>query len=128
MAIFKPVIKEFSETREILDAMQVATQESILDIGDFYRLGKVANIVENTKIETINIDHHPLTENDFALKADLISKYDIQKDKSYSKIGYYLSDEYLNIGKSYVMENYVRLYMQKHKYFDIYNLKKWSSE
>ena len=37
----------------------------ILDIGDFYRLGKVANIVENTKIETINIDHHPLTENDF---------------------------------------------------------------
>ena len=68
----------------------------------------------------------PLTENDFALKADLISKYDIQKDKSYSKIGYYLSDEYLNIGKSYVMENYVRLYIQKHKYFDIYNLKKWS--
>ena len=37
----------------------------ILDVGDFYRLGKVANIVENTKIETINIDHHPLTENDF---------------------------------------------------------------
>ena len=37
----------------------------ILDIGDFYRLGKVANIIENTKIETISIDHHPLTQNDF---------------------------------------------------------------
>ena len=69
----------------------------------------------------------PLTEEDFKLKADLIQKYDIQKDHSYSKIGYYLSDEFLNIGKSYVMENYVRLYLQKYKYFDIYNLKKWSS-
>ena len=37
----------------------------ILDIGDFYRLGEVANIIEGTTIETINIDHHPLTENDF---------------------------------------------------------------
>ena len=37
----------------------------VLDIGDFYRLGKVANIIENTKIETVNIDHHPMTENDF---------------------------------------------------------------
>ena len=70
----------------------------------------------------------PLSEDDFSLKVDLISQYDIQKDHSYSKIRYYLSDEYLNIGKSYVMENYVRLYMQKHKYFDIYNLKKWSHE
>ena len=69
----------------------------------------------------------PLTDEDFRLKAELIQKYDIQKDHSYSKIGYYLSDEFLNIGKSYVMENYVRLYVQKHKYFDIYNLKKWSS-
>ena len=69
----------------------------------------------------------PLTEDDFKLKADLIQKYDIQKDHSYSKMGYYLSDEFLNIGKSYVMENYVRLYVQKYKYFDIYNLKKWSS-
>ena len=37
----------------------------ILDIGDFYRLGEVANVIEGTTIETINIDHHPLTENDF---------------------------------------------------------------
>ena len=37
----------------------------ILDIGDFYRLGEVANIIEGTTIETINIDHHPLTENNF---------------------------------------------------------------
>ena len=37
----------------------------ILDIGDFYRLGEVANIIESTTVETINIDHHPLTENDF---------------------------------------------------------------
>ena len=37
----------------------------ILDIGDFYRLGEVANVIEGTTIETINIDHHPLTENNF---------------------------------------------------------------
>ena len=37
----------------------------ILDIGDFYRLGEVANIIESTTVETINIDHHPLTENNF---------------------------------------------------------------
>ena len=37
----------------------------ILDIGDFYRLGEVANVIESTTIETINIDHHPLTENNF---------------------------------------------------------------
>ena len=37
----------------------------ILDIGDFYRLGEVANVIESTTVETINIDHHPLTENDF---------------------------------------------------------------
>ena len=37
----------------------------ILDIGDFYRLGEVANIIEGTTVETINIDHHPLTENNF---------------------------------------------------------------
>ena len=37
----------------------------ILDIGDFYRLGEVANVIEGTTIDTINIDHHPLTENDF---------------------------------------------------------------
>ena len=37
----------------------------ILDFGDFYRLGEVANIIEGTTVETINIDHHPLTENNF---------------------------------------------------------------
>ena len=37
----------------------------ILDIVDFYRLGEVANVIEGTTIETINIDHHPLTENNF---------------------------------------------------------------
>ena len=37
----------------------------ILDIGDFYRLGEVANVIEGTAIEIINIDHHPLTENNF---------------------------------------------------------------
>ena len=34
-------------------------------IRDSYRLGEVANIIESTTVETINIDHHPLTENDF---------------------------------------------------------------
>ena len=37
----------------------------ILEICELYRLGEVANVIEGTTIETINIDHHPLTENNF---------------------------------------------------------------
>jgi len=37
----------------------------ILDIGDFYRLGDIAHIIEENSIETLSIDHHPQSDNDF---------------------------------------------------------------
>ena len=37
----------------------------ILDIGDFYRLGDIAYIIEDHSIETVSIDHHPQSDNDF---------------------------------------------------------------
>lgn len=36
----------------------------ILDIGDFYRLGDVAYLVEENGIETLSIDHHAKSDND----------------------------------------------------------------
>ena len=36
----------------------------ILDIGDFYRLGDVAFLVEENDIETLSIDHHAKSDND----------------------------------------------------------------
>ena len=68
-----PLIYSFLNEKEIFNEIndeniafiKNADLGIILDIGDFYRLGEVANIIEGTTIETINIDHHPLTENDF---------------------------------------------------------------
>ena len=36
----------------------------ILDIGDFYRLGDVAFLVEENDIQTLSIDHHAKSDND----------------------------------------------------------------
>ena len=67
-----PLVYSFLNEKEIFNeindeniAFKNTDLEIILDIGDFYRLGEVANVIEGTTIETINIDHHPLTENDF---------------------------------------------------------------
>ena len=59
----KEIFNEISD--ENIASIKNADLGIILDIGDFYRLGEVANIIESTTVETINIDHHPLTENDF---------------------------------------------------------------
>ena len=59
----KEIFNEISD--ENIAFIKNADLGIILDIGDFYRLGEVANIIESTTVETINIDHHPLTENDF---------------------------------------------------------------
>jgi len=68
-----PIVYSFLNDKDIFDEIsdeniafiKNADLGIILDIGDFYRLGEVANIIENTTVETINIDHHALTENDF---------------------------------------------------------------
>jgi len=68
-----PIVYSFLNYKDIFDEIsdeniafiKNADLGIILDIGDFYRLGEVANIIENTTVETINIDHHALTENDF---------------------------------------------------------------
>ena len=56
-------------------------------------------------------------------KTKTIGKYDIQKDQSYTKIGYYLN-EHWNIGMAYVMENCAKY---KSEYYDIYKIKKWTT-
>ena len=49
--------------------------------------------------------------------------YDIGKEQSYSKMGYYLdSEEHWNIGKSYQMENFVHT---DNKYYEVYRIIKW---
>ena len=50
-------------------------------------------------------------------------KYDIQKDQSYTKLGYYLqSEEHYNIGRAHVLENYV---FDDYKNYEIYKIIKW---
>jgi LmbE family N-acetylglucosaminyl deacetylase len=64
-----------------------------------------------------------LTKEQYELKTKMISKYDIKKDQSYSKVGYYLN-EHWNIGMAYVMENCAKY---KSEYYDIYKIKKWTT-
>ena len=64
-----------------------------------------------------------LSEEQYKFKSKTISKYDIEKDQSYSKVGYYLN-EHWNIGMAYVMENCAKY---KSEYYDIYKIKKWTT-
>ena len=64
-----------------------------------------------------------LTEDQYKFKTKTIGKYDIQKDQSYTKVGYYLN-EHWNIGMAYVMENCAKY---KSEYYDIYKIKKWTT-
>ena len=64
-----------------------------------------------------------LNKNQWNFKNKTIEKYDIEKDQSYSKVGYYLN-EHWNIGMAYVMENYAKY---KSEYYDIYKIKKWTT-
>ena len=65
----------------------------------------------------------PLDEDQWKLKKEMCAKYDIGKEQSYSKLGYYLdSEEHWNIGKSYQMESFVHT---DHKYYEVYRIIKW---
>ena len=64
-----------------------------------------------------------LNKNQWNFKNKTIEKYDIEKDQSYSKVGYYLN-EHWNIGMAYVMENCAKY---KSEYYDIYKIKKWTT-
>jgi len=64
-----------------------------------------------------------LSQNQYEFKSKTLSRYDINKDQSYSKIGYYLK-EHWNIGMAYVMENCAKY---KSEYYDIYKIKKWTT-
>lgn len=64
-----------------------------------------------------------LTEKQYNFKTKTIGKYDIEKDQSYTKVGYYLN-EHWNIGMAYVMENCAKY---KSEYYDIYKIKKWTT-
>jgi len=64
-----------------------------------------------------------LNKKQYKVKSTAISKYDIKKDQSYSKVGYYL-DEHWNIGMASVMENCAKY---KSEYYDIYKIKKWTT-
>ena len=64
-----------------------------------------------------------LTEQQYKFKTETIGKYDIEKDQSYTKVGYYLN-EHWNIGMAYVMENCAKY---KSEYYDIYKIKKWTT-
>ena len=64
-----------------------------------------------------------LSKEQYDFKTKTISKYDISKDQSYSKVGYYLN-EHWNIGMAYVMENCAKY---KSEYYDIYKIKKWTT-
>ena len=64
-----------------------------------------------------------LSKEQYDFKTKTISKYDIEKDQSYTKVGYYLN-EHWNIGMAYVMENCAKY---KSEYYDIYKIKKWTT-
>ena len=62
-----------------------------------------------------------LTEEEFDLKKDMISEYDISKDHSYSRLGYYFENHW-NLGMAYVMEHKIRY---DSNYYDVYRILKW---
>ena len=62
----------------------------------------------------------PMSSELYALKDFCCQKYDIQKDESYTKMGYYL-DDHRNLGKLYTYENHVKYTSE---YFEVYSIKK----
>tara|TARA_R100001377_G_scaffold82756_1_gene63453 strand:- start:64 stop:696 length:633 start_codon:yes stop_codon:yes gene_type:complete len=64
-----------------------------------------------------------LEDDQYNLKKTALDKYDINKDQSYTKLGYYLqSEEHYNIGRAHVLENYV---FDDYKHYEIYKIIKW---
>ena len=62
----------------------------------------------------------PMSDDLYQLKNTCCLRYDIQKDESYTKMGYYLED-HRNLGKLYTYENHVKYTSE---YFEVYNIKK----
>ena len=59
----------------------------------------------------------------YALKKKSLDRYDINKDQSYTKWGYYLqSEEHYNIGRAHVLENFA---FDDYKTYEIYRIMKW---
>ena len=64
-----------------------------------------------------------LTPEQYEIKKAGLDKYDIQKENSYTKLGYYLqSEEHYNIGRAHVLENYV---FDDYKTYEVYKILKW---
>ena len=61
----------------------------------------------------------------FKIKKESLDRYNIHKEQSYTKSGYYLqSEEHYNIGRAHVLENYV---FDDYKNYEIYKILKWLS-
>jgi len=64
-----------------------------------------------------------LSSQAFSIKRKALDEYDISKEQSYSKWGYYLqSEEHYNIGRAYVLENFA---FDDYKNYEIYRILKW---
>ena len=99
-----------------------------IDQSDLSTLAQVRNLKVNGDIGSVfmvNVIKVNGTgkESYYNFKSKTISKYDINKDQSYSKVGYYLNSHW-NIGMAYVMENCAKY---KSEYYDIYKIKKWTT-
>jgi phosphoesterase RecJ-like protein len=69
----------------------------ILDIGDFYRLGDIAYLVEDNDIETLSIDHHPQSDNDLFTNTFI--------DLNACSVGEILYSYFCNINKTLIDKN-----------------------
>jgi len=64
-----------------------------------------------------------MSKEQYNIKKKALDKYDIQKEQSYTKLGYYLqSEEHYNIGRAHVLENYV---FDDYPHYEIYKIMKW---
>ena len=66
-----------------------------------------------------------LTDKVYNLKKESLDRYNIQKEQSYTKSGYYLqSEEHYNIGRAYLLENFSH---DDYQYYEAYKILKWLS-
>lgn len=64
-----------------------------------------------------------IDEDLYNLKKKSLYRYDINKDQSYTKWGYYLqSEEHYNIGRAHVLENFA---FDDYQTYEIYRIMKW---
>lgn len=64
-----------------------------------------------------------LSESVYELKKGCLDQYDISKEQSFTKLGYYLqSEEHYNIARTHVLANYA---FDDFKTYEIYRILKW---